>query len=369
MNTPQIDGKHFCGSDLHDKSTYLYIKDKPGNILMYKNIKNNFEIFLRAVEPYRDGLVVGVESTHNYYWLLDGCRREGIDFYLGHAYYLRSIRGKKTKNDKIDAKVLADLLRTSLFPIGYPYPEKRRATRDLNRKRIRTVRIKGGYYNNTHLIFSQQGMADAAKGKLKSAANREELESMIEDEDVRFLIKRNSKTIEFFEKEVKLMDKAILKKAIKEDPEDFRILTSFPGIGNILALTILYETDSMSRFETHQKFSSYSRVVKPQRESSGKRTDNMNSKIGNPYLKWAFSQATVMAIRNSPGIKKLYNNLLQKCGKKKAYATLRHKIAVAVFYMLVRRQEFNEQQFLGNLMRKDEAAIPAMALDKANQTP
>lgn len=115
METVKIISKYYCGVDLHDKNMYLCITDKEGNVLLSQRIENNFEKFKEVTKPFIAEMVVGVESTHNYYWLYDACKKEGIRFYLGHAYYLRLIRGKKKKDDRIDARTLCDLMRKNFF--------------------------------------------------------------------------------------------------------------------------------------------------------------------------------------------------------------------------------------------------------------
>jgi len=356
MELAKINSKYYCGVDLHDKNMYLCIQDAKGENLLHKKIKNNFEVFKEQTKKYFSEMSVGVESTHNYYWFYDGCRREGIPFYLGHAYYLRAIRGKKKKDDKIDSKTLSDLMRTNFFPIGYPYPDERRGTRDLLRRRCKMVRMRAGLYNHIHLIHSQQGMPAVGLSEIKDKEKREELLDRIENDEAKLSLRSDLNMIEFLDKEIKTLEKIIQEKAKIYDKETYSLLQSYPGIGEIISLTILYEIDCIGRFPSAQKFSSYCRVVKTQRESNGKKTDNKNQKIGNPFLKWAFSQAAVFAINYSPEIKKYFENLSRKMGKKKARAVLRHKMAVAVYYTLSNKEPFSIDKFLQTPKTKERAA-------------
>ena len=145
--------QHYCGIDLHAKTMYLCILDRDGQILLHKNIKSQPEAFLAAVAPYRDDLVIAVECIFTWYWLADLCRREGIEFVLGHALYMKAIHGGKAKNDKIDAFKIATLLRGGTLPKAYVYPPEMRATRDLLRRRLHLVRRRGNllaHIQNTH---------------------------------------------------------------------------------------------------------------------------------------------------------------------------------------------------------------------------
>ena len=103
--------RYYCGIDLHEKTMYVCIVDQSGKIRYHRNIKTSREEFMAVVAPYRDDVCVGVESTYDWYWLADLCEDEGIHFLLGHALYLKAVHGGKIKNDKIDSKTLAFILR------------------------------------------------------------------------------------------------------------------------------------------------------------------------------------------------------------------------------------------------------------------
>jgi transposase len=351
MELANIKTKYHCSIDLHDKKMYTCIMEKDGKILYHKNLDNNFEILQKELDKYRGQISVGVESTHNYYWLYDGCVKAGIPFYLGHALYLRAIRGKKKKNDKIDSKTLGDLMRTNFFAIGYPYPKERRAARDLLRRRCKLVQQRAGLFNHINLIHSQQGMIEIQPEEIRRKIDRRKLLEKFTDEEIKLSIESDLNIIDSLDTVINTLEKRIRRIVKEKEAEDYKILLSFPGIGDILAHTIIYEIDAIDRFPSPQKFSSYSRVVKPQRESSGKKTDDKNKKIGNGYLKWAFSQAAVYSKIWSQGIRKYYENLVKTKGKTKANSILRHRIAVSVYYMLNNKQMYNEQKFLQCAMK------------------
>ncbi len=144
---------YYCGIDLHAKTMYLCILGSSGEPLLEKNIKSRPEAFLRIIEPFRENLVVSAECIFTWYWLADLCRREKIDFVLGHALYMRLIHGTKAKNDKLDAMKIAMLRRGGTMPLAYAYPPEMRATRDLLRRRLHLVRKRAellSHIQNTH---------------------------------------------------------------------------------------------------------------------------------------------------------------------------------------------------------------------------
>lgn len=134
---------------------YVCVMDKSGKILFQRNMKNDFEVFKHHVKSFWPEMAVGVESSCYYYWLADACRKEGIAFYLGHALYMKAIHGTKVKNDRIDSRKIADLLRVNLFPLAYPYPQEMRVTRDLLRRRHHYVWQRAGAYSHIQTVFVQ----------------------------------------------------------------------------------------------------------------------------------------------------------------------------------------------------------------------
>ena len=129
-------------------------------------------------------------------------------------------------------------------------------------------------------------------------------------------------------------------------PEECVILQSIPGVGKIICLTILLEVDQISRFPTRQKFCSYCRLVHPRGESDGKLYGSKGRKQGNPYLKWAFSEAVACSAANSPPIKKRLERLEQKYGSGKGKSILAHKFGRSAYHMLVHKKVFDLKKFL-----------------------
>ncbi len=126
MQYARIDSNYFCGIDLHARTMFVCIMDKMGEIVFQRNLKNDFKLLLQVLETHLSSIAVGVESTFNWYWLADGCHKAGIPFYLGHALYMKAIHGGKKKNDRLDSRMLAELMRCNLFPMAYALPIRKR---------------------------------------------------------------------------------------------------------------------------------------------------------------------------------------------------------------------------------------------------
>ena len=337
--------KHYCGIDLHARTMYVCILDREGQVLLHRNLPCDPERFLRTIAPYHEDLVVAVECIFTWYWLADLCAREGIAFVLGHALYMRAIHGAKAKNDRIDSKKTAALLRGGLLPQAYVYPPEMRATRDLLRRRLHFVRHRGqllAHIQNTHHQYNL-----VAPGKrIAYRANREGIGEGFEDASVTKSLEADVALIDHYDTVIRGLELSVLRRARGHDLDSYERLKTIPGIGKVLGLTILYEIHDITRFSRVQEFASYSRLVKCQASSAGKVLGTSGAKIGNAHLKWAFSEAAVLFLAKCPEAKKLMARLERKHGKGKALSILAHRIGRAVYFMLKRKRAFDLDRFL-----------------------
>lgn len=349
MELAKINTKYYCGIDLHSRKMYVCVMDRDGRIYYHRNMQNDFDEFKRAVEKYLPNMSVGVESMHSYYWLADSCIEANIPFYLGHAYYMKTIHGGKKKNDKIDSKKIADLMRSNHLPIGYVYPKEMRAARDLLRRRHRYMRIRSEAYTHIQTIFRQQCVNITGKD-IKSSEAREKLLRWFDNPEINSSIEANLDIIEFLNPMINKLERQIRAKAKEFDRTTLNLLLTVPGIGEMLSLNILYEIGKIERFKSAQKFSSYCRLVKCERESGGKKYKSKNQKIGNSYLKWSIGEIIIHAARTSPVINKHYERLISRYGKGKAKSIISHKFGVAIYYMLKNKEAFDEDRFVRGKM-------------------
>jgi transposase len=336
--------KHYCGIDLHARSMYVCVLDREGAVLLHRDLPCDPVRFLSAIRPYREDLVVGVECIFSWYWLADLCAKEGIAFVLGHALYMKAIHGAKAKNDRIDSRKLAGLLRGGLLPQAYAYPAEMRATRDLMRRRLHFVRHRGQLLAHIQMTHHQYNLASPGR-RISYRSNREGIEDVFEDVSVRESVAADVTLANHYETVINELELSVLRQARGHDPNSFQLLRSIPGIGKVLALTILYETHDIQRFERVQEFASYSRLVKCQKSSAGKVVGTGGAKIGNAYLKWAFSEAAVLFLAKCPQGKELLARIEHKHGKPKALSILAHRIGRAAYFMLTRQKAFDLERF------------------------
>jgi transposase len=319
--------------------------NQDGEIVLHRNMKAAPEPFLKAIAPYQEDLVVCVECIFTWYWLADLCAREGIPFVLGHALYMKAIHGGKAKNDRIDAQKIAVLLRGGMLPQAYVYPSEMRATRDLLRRRIHFMRKRAELLTHVQQTNSQYNLPEIGK-KIAYKANRDGVAERFPNPAVQKSIEVDLALIGHYDHLLRDVELAVLKTAKQHDAHTLYLLRTVPGIGEILSLVLLYEIHHIERFPRVQDFVSYCRLVKCAKESAGKRYGTSGTKIGNAYLKWAFSEAAVLFLRNNPAGQNYLARLEKKHGQGKALTVLAHKLARAVYDMLKRGVAFDLNAFL-----------------------
>ena len=337
----------YCGIDLHARAMYVCILNQAGETLLHRNMKTTPEAFLNVIAPYRPDIVVAVECMFTWYWLADLCADEEIPFVLGHALSMKAIHGGKAKNDKIDSQKIAVLLRGGMLPQAYVYPAEMRATRDLLRRRMHLAHKRGELLAHVQNTNSQYNLPAIGKN-IAYKANRDGVAERFADPAVQKSIEVDLALVSYYDELLRDVELTILKTAKQHDANTLYLLQTVPGIGKILSLVLLYEIHHIDRFPRMQEFASYCRLVKCAKESNGKRSGTSGAKIGNAHLKWAFSEAAVLFLRDNPAGQKFLTRLEKKHDKGKALTILAHKLARAVYYMLKRKVAFDMKRFLND---------------------
>ncbi len=277
--------------------------------------------FFEIYWPLPKGLVVACECVFCRYWLSDLCQDEDIEFVLGHALYMKAIHGGKTKNDRIDAEKIALLLRGGMLPQAYAYPKAMRATRDLFRQRSRLVRMRAELLGHVQLSKYRYNLP-AFKKKIAYRTGRKGVSDHFENSIVRRNVNLDVAAIDYLETAIKREEKFLVAQTRTHDGQAFFLLRTVPGIGVILAMTIFYEIEDISRFNRVQQFASYARLVKGQKSSAGKYLGSQGGKMGNATTQSGSGPKGGCVQAGIGGcIRPEYayvTRLESKCGKKKA---------------------------------------------------
>ena len=307
---------------------------------------------LSGLKPYQASIEgLAVESTFNWYWLVDGLMEAGYPVHLVNTAAVKQYDGLKHTDDDSDAFWLAHLMRLGILPTGTIYPKATRGVRDLLRKRGQLVQ-----HRTTHILSIENLYARNTGSRLSAHATKQ-----LKEEDVRLrfddpnsvlAIESNRLMMGALGRQIKVIEQAVLKQA-KLDPR-YRFLSSIDGIGQILALTIMLETGAIDRFQHVGQFASYCRCVGSEKLSNGKKKGQGNTKNGNKYLSWAFVEAANFAIRYNAKAKRFYQRKSAKVNRVVAIKAVAHKLARASYYVMRDQVAFDEEKLFGSLKVKIE---------------
>jgi transposase len=331
--------KKYIGIDLHSNNSVVVVTDEEDRILYQKRLPNNLNEILTALEPHRNETVgVVVESTYNWYWLVDGLMDAGYQAHLANPSAMKKYEGLKYSGDFTDAAYLAHLLRLGLLPEGYIFPRELRAIRDLARKRMQLVRCRTMQILSIENILARETGGRMDKRQIK-AMTTEGIEALGLKSDVALAMESNRVVCQALQQQIVVLEKR-LEAQVKLQAE-YQLVKTIPGIGQILATTIMLETGTISRFADVGNFSSYCRCVDSLHESNGKKKGSGNAKNGNRYLAWAFLEAANFALRFCPEAKRFYERKKNRTNRVVALKSVAHKLARACYYILREQQPFD----------------------------
>jgi len=326
--TPAPDTRFYAGVDLHARSLSLCILGHDGPPRFARNLTAAPEPFLQAVQPFRDGRVVGCACRHCWYWPADTGRDHGLAFALGHAGALRAVHGPKTRCDRPDAQALARLLKGGNFPLAYAYPQERRGLRDLLRARLRLVRPRAQLYGHVHPARRQANRPPVSRD-VKYKSRRAALTADIADPFVRRRVETDLALLEPLDTPIRRLEAEIEAAAQEHHPTERAVLRTTPGVGTVLSLTLLLEIDTIDRFDTRQPFCPYARLCGAAQESAGRRVGAGNRQAGQAWLKWAFSEAAVLSAQKEERIGALLPRPASERGRPQALSALAPKLGRA----------------------------------------
>lgn len=327
--------RFYCGLDLSARSCQVCVIDERLRVHVQEKVPNDLYKIMGLLEPFKRTLETVVESTFNWYWLVDGLQEARYDVVLAHTLGLHMITAAKVKTDPRDALALAKLLRAGMIPQAYIYPKETRPVRDLVRKRMRIVNLRAAEYATLQRLLLRQGILDHTRSDIKLMLE-EDIGQLFKNPLIQLHAQHELARIRVYTGQIRELER-VISHTVKESDGYHRLL-SVPGIGKIFAITIFYEIGEISRFENARHFSSYCRVVPGVAQSGKSVRRGRGSKQGNSYLKCAFSQAAVYAVRYYPEIRRFYERQLRrhkgKGRKLIAYNIVAHRLAQAVYHIL-----------------------------------
>jgi len=323
----------YSGIDLHSTNSYLAIVDENGKRIFKEKLPNDFATINERLSLYSGTLEgVVVESTYNWYWLVDALMAAGYIVHLANPAAIQKYTGLKHADDKHDAFWLAEMLRLNILPTGYIYPKEERPIRDLLRKRSHLVRLRTSLMLSLQSIISRNCGFKLRPDDLKCLSDNRVAPLLSSNEDLALAGQASKEAIDALTRQIRTIE-SFIEKRLKLK-EGYRHLLSIPGVGRILGLTIMLETGPIERFGQVGNYASYCRTVSSKWTSNGKAKGKGNKKNGNKYLSWAFAEAAELARRYDEQARAFYNRKLNRTNFMIAHAALAHKLARAAYYIM-----------------------------------
>lgn len=337
--------KLYGAIDLHSHNNVTVLIDEQDQVVYQKRLPNDLPVIVQQLSGYQASLQgIVVESTYNWYWLVDGLMDQGHKVHLANTAAIQQYEGLKYTDDNSDARWLAHILRLGVLPQGYIYPKEDRAVRDLLRKRSQLV------HQRTANLLSIQNLVTRNTGSSISA-NRikgldvQQVDELLPNGDLALALKANLSVMSSADEQTQILERTV-RDRVKLRPE-FTFLKTVPGIGQILALTVMLESGDIRRFPSVGNFASYCRCVGSQKISNGKRKGSGNTKNGNKYLAWAFVEAANFAVRYQPKIRSFYQRKKAKTHGVLAIKAVAHKLCRACYYIIKDRVPFDIAKAFG----------------------
>jgi transposase len=314
--------------------------DEQDRIVVERRLPNQLQSILAELAPYHEHVqAIAVESTFNWYWLVDGLMESGYVVKLVNTAAVKIYDGLKYTSDEHDARHLAHLLRLGVLPTGHIYPKEERGTRDLLRKRAQLVRYRTAQILSIQNLVSRNTGHGISTEEIRRFDDQAISELCGGDAARALAIKSNLALLRCFDEQIQVLERVVLAEA-KLKPEFEKLLT-VDGIGKILGMTIMYEAGTMERFAKVGRFASYARCVGSSRWSNGKKKGEGNRKNGNKYLAWAFVEAAVYAVRYNEQIRRFHQRKKAKTNAIVAVKAVAHKLARACYHVLKDQQSFD----------------------------
>jgi transposase len=331
--------KLYGAIDLHSNNNVTVLIDEQDQVVYQKRLPNDLPLISQQLSGYRDVLQgIVVESTFNWYWLVDGLMDQGHRVHLANTAAIQQYEGLKYTDDHSDARWLAHILRLGVLPEGYIYPKEERAVRDLLRKRGQMVRQRTTNLLSIQNLVTRNTGRSISSNRIKTL-QADQVDQLLPNPDLALAVKANLAMIKCANGQIDILERTVTDRIKLR--EEFSFLKTVPGIGQILALTIMLETGQVQRFPTVGDYASYCRCVGSQKLSNGKKKGRGNTKNGNKYLAWAFVEAANFAIRYSARIKSFYQRKKTKSHGVVAIKAVAHKLCRACYYIMKEQVAFD----------------------------
>jgi transposase len=330
----------YIGIDVHKKFCNACIKDKRGLVLEQFRFPNNSKGFDKVLEIINDRPAKAVvESTGNLWLRLYLTLEEtGIEVILSNPSKTKAISETRLKSDKVDASILADLLRADLIAPCYVPPASVRDIREIIRARMNLVRDGTKTKNRIHALLDRCEIPRYTGSTLWGKAGFKWLKNLKLPQAEALILDTYIRQLESLKKLIRELEIAIAQEAVED--EDVRLLMTIPGLDYYIAMLFMSEIGDIERFPSSRKLVSWLGLAPRVIQSGEKCYHGRITKMGSPRVRWALTQVAHLAVRYDDHFKSKFLRISERRGKSKAYIAVAREIAVACYHMLKNKEPY-----------------------------
>ncbi len=325
----------YAGIDVHKKCCQCYVEDTEGKMVRSARVESTPKEILAFFDYLPDKPKIAIEACGIKDNIIDVLYDHGFEVLVSNPYKNRLIAEAKVKTDKIDSKVLADLLRADMLASVYYPPKAIRLLRDLVHQRVYYVRQKTACKNRIHRILLRNGV-HAPQGKPFTKQGIDFLQRKEYPNNI--LVHQLLETMESYTQSIEKLNDQI--KETGHTFREIRILRTAYGIDWFNAAVIWSQIGNIKRFKDHKKFVGLTGLYPTIHQSGEREYKGSLARTGSSILRWALVQSALVCLKQDNQISRFYYKIEKKKGHKKAIVAAAHKLAIAIYYMLKNNQHF-----------------------------
>ena len=344
-NTVKTGEPKFVGIDYSKKFSYMTVGDKDGNVLRQEPVRNDLATLEKFFEPYPK-LAVAIEACRGHEWLVDWLREKKYTVHVGNVYAIKQIAQSRCKTDKIDSRILMELLAKDFLPTTYQPTKKERNYRELLRWRAQLVKSQTQYKLRVHALLDKENKGISYPF---STAGRETIKEVKLDGQRDAILNESLEVIDFLDKQIYDQEKKIRRLA-KSNPDAYRI-KSIPGFDVLTAMVFVAEVGDVTRFRNAEQLTAFTGLVPRVYASGGTINTGKITKTGPRLLRRMLVQSAWAAVRSCPVLRSRFASISRRRGKKKAIIAIARMLAEIAYHVYKEKTPFDETRLGAGLVR------------------
>ncbi len=336
----------YAGIDYHKKFSVVTLGDTQGKVLKTERVYNDRESVRRFFGQFPPGLIVAIESCRGYEWFVEELKAMGVIVNLANAHDIKLIAQSRSKSDRVDSKILMELLAKGFLPTCYQASPEEKRLRERLRWRSHLVRLATRMKVQIHCLIDKENHGLVAPAKLFTSAGREFLQDLkLQGPGRQELLGQQLEVLDFAEE---LVDKEVgwIKEEVKKNA-NAQLLTSIPGIGEFSALVILAELGDIERFKRAPQVVNFTGLTPSVYASADTRHTGSITKAGSRLLRWVLIQDAWVAIRVCAPLRTHFSRVSYRCGRNGGIVSVARKLA-AIAYRVLRDQKPFDPKLVGS---------------------